>query len=212
MSIEDSFDCVVCGKPKKKCQCERDPISDLNAAFEKADEILSKAFPSDAEAWQCRFCGGTHSNDFPCQEIQAAEERLKKSNQEHLRQSLEDPRQWPPAGKLVKEWVSHGLRCAIASTPHSYCAYVHLPEGHPDEHKTYDELDVDVRAHGGLTFRQKADGGGSWFGFDFAHGDDWIAMPPEIGDCPGKMWELKDVVKETRSLAKQLEKRAKVKS
>lgn len=197
------FDCVACGKAKKDCEC--DPMGSLYEALDKFFEVLR---PPGLESWQCMFCSGSHSDDMPCAESLKAKEESDKRHQEHARHSLEDPVVWPPQGTLVKEWTAHGLRCCIANTRHAYCAYVHLPEGHPDEHKTDDELDRDVTVHGGLSFRQKAEGGGSWFGFDFAHGGDWVAMPPEIGDCAGKMWEVEEVVRETEHLAEQLAARA----
>jgi hypothetical protein len=58
-----------------------------------------------------------------------------------------------------------------------YCAYVSLPNNHPDVGREYD--DIDIAVHGGLTF-----GDENKFGIDFAHLHDFVphqgAMHPEL--------------------------------
>lgn len=61
------------------------------------------------------------------------------------------------------------------------CGYVHVPAGHPWAGKHYDDVNAD--AHGGLTYCDDEEDGGSWFGFDCAHCDD--AMDPSLPDSKG---------------------------
>lgn len=192
--------CPDCQRPQRECECDFDLAKYL--------EPILKLFPADTPDWMCRYCKGTHSDDVACEAKKEVDKRIEEHNREHLRHSLEDPSELPRKATIVRAWVAYGLKCVIVNTEWVFAAYVHLPDGHPDEHKTYDELDRDVPCHGGFGFRQKAVEGGSWFGFDFAHPGDWVAMPPSIGDHPGKMWEVEEVAKEVEEVAKQLASRA----
>jgi hypothetical protein len=88
------------------------------------------------------------------------------------------------------QWMDPGtgLPCLIVRGPHgNLCGYVGVPEEHPAFGERYD--DVDVEAHGGLTFSDRCylgekeqgvchtvEPGESdvvwWLGFDCAHGGD----------------------------------------
>ena len=92
-------------------------------------------------------------------------------------------------------------------SPHGWGnGYVIIPKGHPLHGKHYDDIDVEV--HGGLTFSESAkeldwpeitenDKEGWVVGFDTAHYSDSLSN-----------WPKEAVQKETRRLAKQLEKLA----
>ena len=134
-------------------------------------------------------------------------ERIKEKTEEMKRQSLEEPQEWPIPDRTVKRWTVHGLKCAVCKGGFSLCGYVHVPAGHPAADMGYD--DVDIRVHGGLTFRCRATDGGSWFGFDTGHAGDWLSISipdkPELGiEMPGRIWTADDVADETEKLAKQL--------
>lgn len=76
--------------------------------------------------------------------------------------------------RLTKRWTHAGLECGLAPTPAlltvprgPYNGYVKVPAEHPAAGKDYDDVDVEV--HGGLTFAQDCEDGGTWFGWDDVH-------------------------------------------
>lgn len=96
-------------------------------------------------------------------------------------------------------WYYKGFPCRIWRHPilGHLCGYVGLYNGHPDYGKDYN--DVDVEAHGGLTFGKKdsekifSDNSSIfWFGFDTAH-----VFDDEKG------WTVQAVKEETENLAEQ---------
>lgn len=128
---------------------------------------------------------------------------------EMKRRAMHDPIQWPPQGRHSQSWTAFGLRCCLVRADMGLCGYVHVPATHPDANAEYDDLDV--RVHGGLTFRCRDLDGGSWFGFDTLHAGDYLAMPagvPGLLDHPGRVWTEDDVRAETDRLAEQLAARA----
>lgn len=76
---------------------------------------------------------------------------------------------------IEKDWITDaGLRAVVLALPLGHrCGYVAVPHEHPAYGKGYD--DVDVEAHGGLTYaggedEYPAEGSGLWwFGYDCAH-------------------------------------------
>jgi hypothetical protein len=96
------------------------------------------------------------------------------------------------------EFKAHGLPCLMRRTERgNWCGYVAVPPGHPLHGKGYDEEEVAVSAHGGLTFAGPCSGdichvpaSGEpddvhWFGFDCAHYDDFVpAMVAWRGGYP----------------------------
>ena len=157
---------------------------------------------------KCSFCGGSyHDLEKPCKEMDKAFSRMEMNRTERRHRSLEVEMDWPPEDYLVKRWTAHGLGCAITRGEVSLCGYVHIPKGHPDSGKHYD--DVDVSVHGGVTFNQRAKGGGMWFGFDTAHFGDWWGDAKVGFEHTGRIWTVEDVVKETERLAEQFSERAK---
>ena len=128
----------------------------------------------------------------------AFKEKIKQRRQD----DIEKVRDWPPDDRVLLRWTAHGLRCVVLHGPVGLCGYVHVPIGHPDERSDYADVPVDV--HGALTFRCRVDDG-SWFGFDTAHGGDWLSTP--IGEHPGRVWTVEDVRAETERLAEQLVRR-----
>lgn len=79
-----------------------------------------------------------------------------------------------------KHWEYRGVKCHILRHPVMLhlCGYVTAPAGHPWYEKPYD--DIDVRVHGGLTFKGFLDSKqdmGYVVGFDCAHAGDLI---PEL--------------------------------
>lgn len=96
------------------------------------------------------------------------------------------PGEWDSEPDLV-EWRDKetGYPCLIVRGPvGALCGYVGVPPEHPCSGKHYN--DVDVNAHGGLTFADACHEGGNichvplpgepdavwWFGFDCAHSGD----------------------------------------
>lgn len=124
--------------------------------------------------------------------------RLQASNAERERLYMQ-PREWPLAGTIAKDWNAYGLRCTVVRGPVSLCGYVLLPADHPHANDHYDTPDVSV--HGGLTFHQRDLSGGMWFGFDVCHGGDWFETPVSI--MAGRIWTVDEVAAECEQLAEQ---------
>jgi hypothetical protein len=84
----------------------------------------------------------------------------------------------------VLEWNEEGVQRLILNVRGShFTQYLGIPEDHPLAGFYYDE--VPLRCHGGLTFSSEGDGknypsGIYWYGWDYAHGDDFIT--PEAND------------------------------
>jgi len=77
------------------------------------------------------------------------------------------------------EWVhENGLRCRINRNPitGTLLGYVGVPKGHRHHGQAYDDLNefslLDI--HGGLTYSRAEDDGWYYFGFDTAHGYDFL--------------------------------------
>lgn len=118
-------------------------------------------------------------------------------------------KEWPPPDSVIKRWTHSGLECAIARGPLSLCGYVRVPASHADAQKDYDDVGVDV--HGGLTFRCLDKDGGTWFGFDTAHGgmDTWTEIVPGMDLVP-RFLPPCPMVSEVEKLAEQLAERSRV--
>ena len=150
----------------------------------------------------CPFCKGPfHSAEAPCDEMTKTFSKMEMLTLERRRHSLEVEEEWPPESYLVKRWTAFGFDCAVTRGEVSLCGYARVPEGHPYCGKHYDDIDVSV--HGGITFCQRAKGGGMWFGFDTAHYDDWWGDARIGYEHTGRVWTVQDVVKETERMAEQ---------
>lgn len=137
---------------------------------------------------------------------------------------------WPPGpwdGEPDRaDWRHAGLPCfAKRNQLGSWCGYAGVPPGHPFYGKHYDDVDVDVHVHGGITYARSCSGDlchepapGEpddvwWFGFDCSHAFD---LTPGImarlqasslwplGERVEHYWTLNEVRAETNRLAEQL--------
>lgn len=125
--------------------------------------------------------------------------------------------------KLQWKDEATGLPCLIVRSPiGSLCGYVGVYSGHALYEKNYNDVNLD--AHGGLTFSDHCHEGGSichlpepgepepwWFGFDTAHAGDFVpSMRRFMMDMPkwrGEEDRYRDVAyvrEEVRLLAQQL--------
>ena len=104
---------------------------------------------------------------------------------------------------IIKEWIYRGLPCRVIHTRLSYCGYVGIPKEHPMAKFPYYEIDIEV--HGGITFREEAEGI-IWYGFDCAHAGDEIALALGGKTMGGHHWTLDEVVEETNRMARQFKK------
>lgn len=114
--------------------------------------------------------------------------------------ALNNPEEWPPANRCVVKWKAHGLDCALATTSRGYCGYIHVPEEHPFERLYYTELPR-LNFDYPITFRCKAVGGGSWFGFD-TFPRNLPRIPAVAVAYKGKTDDLETVHKLTEDLAR----------
>jgi len=80
------------------------------------------------------------------------------------------------------------------------CAYVCIPKDHPFYDKNYWDIDDRIKVHGGLTFSGKMrDSDGFWFGWDYAHADDYTYFSA-VGD---KRWTTQEIVDECLNVIQQ---------
>ncbi len=124
------------------------------------------------------------------------------------------------------EFEYYGYDCILNRNDlGAWCGYVAVPKSHPDYHKDYCEVPVDV--HGELTYANKCEGkirhidkttNYWWFGFDCAHSGDLIPAMYTREEkerdpimMPRKLVyrDFNYVWNETRSLAYQLKAREK---
>jgi hypothetical protein len=131
------------------------------------------------------------------------------------------------------QWQHKGIDCLILRTHMgNWCGYAAVTEGHPLFGKDYE--DVDLHAHGGLTYANKCQGNVChvpepgqpdnvwWFGFDCAHCFDYlpamhteqlaaigVGLPNELPDWLQDVYRTQTyVMLETEQLAEQLIARA----
>lgn len=109
-------------------------------------------------------------------------------------------------GEIIKDWMEGGIRCLIMRGPVSFCAYLGVPEGHPLDGLSYEE--IPLTCHGGLTFAgiNKSDGirPKNWyfFGWDYAHASDKCHYEIELPHFSEdeKDWTDKEVEHEIKSV------------
>lgn len=165
------------------------------------------------------------------------ESKLEAANQHVVDKSKWGPGPWQSEMDRY-EWRYQGIPCLIVRGPSgALCGYAAVTEGHPWHGKGYSEC-VDkcgkewchhtpesiINVHGGLTFADRCDEGGSichvpqagepdkvwWFGFDCAHCGDISPKYSEYGleVLAGKFGEVyRDVDyvrREVHKLADQL--------
>ncbi len=108
----------------------------------------------------------------------------------------------PPRMTALDGGTVDGIQWATCRAPlyGAINGYVRIPEGHPWHGLDYD--DIDVAAHGGLTFA--ADG---WIGFDTLHlgdlwpGEDQPHFCRSDSECGCIYWDAEMVADEARALA-----------
>lgn len=116
---------------------------------------------------------------------------------------------------VLKDWVAYGLRCRVLEGPFgNYNGYVAVPKTHPAWGKDYIDMWQDIDVHGGLTFGRRGEEGDErwpdpdlwWFGFDTAHGFDYLDFIFVDGKprLQGYYWRVEDVAGETERMAEQL--------
>ena len=121
-----------------------------------------------------------------------APEDIKKIIEEYS--ASKDKQNWPDG-----EWKSesdedsfeyNGYRCRIqrADTTGSLCGYVALPKDH--EFSKIDYMDIDIEAHGGITYGQEDDQGVYWIGFDCAHWGDYSPKHAIIEKLSNRLFDL----------------------
>jgi hypothetical protein len=77
--------------------------------------------------------------------------------------------------RVLAEGVSQGFEWVIVHNTYGYrCGYVKVNPSHPWHGKGYNDIDVHVHVHGGLTFSEPdipcgGEDNGWWLGFDCAH-------------------------------------------
>jgi hypothetical protein len=110
---------------------------------------------------------------------------------------------------IEKEWVtSCGLRAIVAMGEPPFlhrCGYVEVPKDHGLFKIEYQEIELYIGVHGGLTFSGSlpfhSDDSRHWFGYDCAHSGDKSYINPN-----GIERTLDYCIEECETLAKQLHK------
>lgn len=109
-----------------------------------------------------------------------------------------------PESVIEKIWIEKGIPCAAVFARGSHrCGYIGLPKRHKWHGKDYDKIPIEV--HGGLTFAQKdfIIEGYWWIGFDCAHFGDKV-LSISHAESIEHFWTLEEVVKEVKSMIKQV--------
>ncbi len=107
--------------------------------------------------------------------------------------TFSDKTQWPERGPWDQEpdkaqWIDEktGLDCLMVRARGHWCGYVGIPEGHPEFGKDDNDVNIEGRPHGGITFAGLCQEGDEeprichvpepgrseriwWLGFDCAH-------------------------------------------
>ncbi len=106
-----------------------------------------------------------------------------------------------PQREKLAEGVVGKYKWKVLSFGTHPCGYVSVPENHPFCY--IDCWDIDgINVHGGLTFSGKMrDSDDFWFGWDYAHADDFTYLSP-IGD---KLWTTQEIVDECLNVIQQFQ-------
>lgn len=111
---------------------------------------------------------------------------------------------------LAQGDYAEGLRWMVVNGPFgSFNAYVGIPVASDSAGLSYHDLDTDElcpQPHGGWTFSSSGDGtyrpeGWWWYGWDYAHGGDYVPGLSYAGsEFEGYRWTLDEVVQEVAEL------------
>ena len=108
-----------------------------------------------------------------------------------------------PAYETLAEGKDCEYEWKVLSLGTHPCGYVSIPKDHPFYDKDYWDIDDRIRAHGGLTFSGKLLGlDGLWFGWDYAHCEDYTYLPMYVGSG-GKRWTTQEIVDECLNVIQQ---------
>ena len=128
--------------------------------------------------------------------------------------------------EVIREWNCQDFKCILMvhETPSMrwYTGYVGVSSPHPFYGKGYDDVELEVEIHGGLTYAGEGmeswkEMGDLWFlGFDTAHAQDDVYSEAYLAEHPdfpvfkgykGHRWTPDEVAEETEKLAKELKRK-----
>lgn len=107
---------------------------------------------------------------------------------------------------FLAEGEHEGFQWAVLHNGMGFrCGYVCIPENHP----WFEESDLNVEVHGGITYSQSSHDGSWWIGFDCAHSSD--APDPDLPGydriggnyCDGRIKTQSYVERECKHLCNQ---------
>jgi hypothetical protein len=110
---------------------------------------------------------------------------------------------------LLDEGQLNGIKWKIVSLGTHPTAYVGIPKSHVYFGKDYDE--VNINCHGGLTYSKSwilnllDEIDVWWFGWDYAHYDDYTEFGRRYNQNPLKKWTTEEIKKEVMDVIKQME-------
>jgi len=82
------------------------------------------------------------------------------------------------------------------------CAYVKVPKHHPFSFHEYSEIESEISVHGGLSYSgERGEHNGWWFGWDYAHYEDYQAIL--LIEMDGKKWTTQEIVDECLDVISQ---------
>lgn len=119
------------------------------------------------------------------------------------------PGPWDNEPDDYEEWQYMGYTCVVwRNSFGNWCGYVGIPPSHPYYGKHYDNDEVALDVHGGLTFSDTFfEGSTTWFlGFDCGHWNDLVpAMAGYVAFSSQAIYRTKSwTIEETKRLAEQL--------
>jgi hypothetical protein len=107
-------------------------------------------------------------------------------------------------GHVFYDAIEEGVRILVVRGPASLCAYLGVPKDHPLAGFDYNDLVISV--HGGLTYGSTGGKewpeGFYWYGWDYAHCDDYSTYYDDGRTSEilrnGHKWTVEEVVKEAK--------------
>lgn len=110
--------------------------------------------------------------------------------------------------EVLDEGVIDGFHYIILNMGWHPTAYVEIPKDHPYYKAGYDDIDIDIDVHGGLTYSGNMGKDGEWYlGWDYGHFGDYSGvelMYPLDLRIGGKLWTYEEILEDVKTAIGQL--------
>lgn len=117
--------------------------------------------------------------------------------------------------EILDEGIIDGFHYIILNLGWHPTAYVEIPKNHPYYKAGYDDIDIDIEVHGGLTYSGDMGKDGEWYlGWDYAHCEDYFGcvelyrealdLPEWTPEWTGKKWTTEEILEDVKTAIRQL--------